>query len=105
VVASSKLQTCSSSDVGSSSARRALLIVASILPRWRTIEASFRRRSTSASANSATRAVSKLANARRKASRLRRMVSQDRPDWNPSRQSFSKRRRSSWTGRPHSVSW
>ena len=41
----------------------------------------------------------------RKASRLRRMVSQDRPAWKPSRQSFSKSRRSSATGKPHSRSW
>ena len=43
-------------------------------------------------------------NARRKFSRLRRIVSQLSPDMKPSRQIFSKRRRSSATGRPHSRS-
>ena len=43
----------------------------------------------SSSVNPATTSGSKPANAIRKASRLRRIVSQDRPDWNPSRQSRS----------------
>ena len=45
------------------------------------------------------------ANACRNASRLRRIVSHERPDWNPSRQIFSNSRRSSVTGKPHSASW
>jgi methionine-gamma-lyase len=40
-----------------------------------------------------------------KFSRLRRIVSQLRPDWKPSRHSFSKRRRSLPCGKPHSLSW
>ena len=44
-------------------ARRALLMTASILPRWRTIAASPSRRSTSRSPNRATRSKSKPANA------------------------------------------
>ena len=39
------------------------------------------------------------------ASRLRRIVSHDRPAWNPSRESFSNSRTSSPTGTPHSSSW
>src|SRR5262249_34160643 len=53
----------------------------------------------------ATALKSKPANARRNASRLRRMVSHERPDWKPSRLSFSNRRTSSATGNPHSRSW
>jgi hypothetical protein len=93
---------CSST---SSSARPALLIAASILPRCRTMPASASSRSTSRSSNAATFAMSKSAKAARNAGRLTRMVRQDRPDWKPSRQSFSNRRRSSTTGKPHSVSW
>ena len=52
----------------------------------------------------ATARASKSANARRKASRLFRIVSHDSPAWKPSRQSFSNRRRSSVTAKPHSVS-
>lgn len=83
----------------------AFLIVASIFPRWRMIPASPSRRCTSFSPKRATFAGSKPAKAFRKFSRLRRIVSHERPDWNPSRHSFSNSRRSSPTGRPHSSSW
>jgi hypothetical protein len=36
---------------------------------------------------------------------LRRIVSHDSPAWNPSRQSFSNKRWSSVTAKPHSLSW
>ena len=45
------------------------------------------------------------ANAPRNASRLRRIVSQDSPDWNASRHRRSNMPGSSRTGRPHSSSW
>ena len=83
---------------------RALLIVARILARFRTIAGSARRRATSSSPKAATTEGSKEANAFRKPSRLRRMVSQESPLWKPSRQSFSKMRVWSTTGRPHSSS-
>ena len=76
----------------SSRARRALLIVDSILPRWRTIPASFSRRATSRAPKRATASTSNPRKAARKLSRLRRMVSQLRPAWKPSRQIFSKSR-------------
>ena len=41
----------------------------------------------------------------RKAGRLRRIVSQERPAWKPSKLSFSNSRTSSATGKPHSGSW
>jgi hypothetical protein len=75
------------------------------LARLRTMPASASSRATSASVNAATAGMSKPANAFLKFSRLRRMVSQDRPDWNASRQSRSKIAWSPWTGRPHSSSW
>src|SRR3954469_206486 len=59
--------------------RRALLIVLSILPRCRTMPASLRRRLTSPAVKRATRSLSKFANARRKFSRLRKIISQLRP--------------------------
>ena len=93
------------SSPASARARRALLTVDSILPRWRTIPASFSRRATSRAPKRATASTSNPRKAARKLSRFRRMVSQLRPDWKPSRQSFSKRRRSSATGKPHSSSW
>ena len=71
--------------------RRALLRADSILPRWRTMPASARSRVTSSGPKRHSVSASKSAKARRKFSRLRRMVSQDRPDWKPSRQSFSNR--------------
>ena len=77
---------------------RALPIVASILPRWRTMPASPSSRVTSSSVNRATASTSNPAKAARKFSRLRRIVSQLSPLWNPSRQSFSKSLRSSATG-------
>ncbi len=61
-----------------------MAIVASILARLRTIEASAMSRATSSSPYAATVAGSNPANARRNASRLRRMVIHDRPDWNAS---------------------
>src|SRR4029450_11240899 len=89
----------------SSPQRPAFLMVASILTRLRTMPGSASSRSTSRAPNRATTAGSKPANASRKRSRLRRIVSQLSPAWNPSRESFSNSRRSSATGRPHSVSW
>jgi hypothetical protein len=59
----------------------------------------------SGSPNSATRSGSKPANAARKFSRLRRIVSHESPDWKPSRQKRSYSPRSSTTGQPHSSSW
>src|SRR6478735_12738812 len=58
---------------------RALLTDASILARFRTIDASPSRRSTSRSVYRATASGSKPANAARKASRLRRIVIHDSP--------------------------
>jgi len=52
----------------------------------------------------AARPKSKPANAARNASRFLRIVSQERRDRKPSRHSFSNRRRSSVTGKPHSRS-
>ena len=46
----------------------------------------------------------KSSKARRKLSRLRRMVIQDSPAWKPSSRSFSKSARSSRSGTPHSSS-
>ena len=74
----------------SSSAARALVMDALTLARLRTMPASASSRATSASVNAATDGMSNPANAFRKFSRLRRMVSQDRPDWNASRQRRSK---------------
>ncbi len=68
---------------------RALAMVASIFPRWRTMAASPSSRATSSGPKPATVAGSKPAKARRNPSRLRRMVSHDSPAWNPSRHSFS----------------
>ena len=58
-----------------------------------------------ATATKTTGKSSKPAKARRKCSRLRRMVIQLSPAWKPSRLIFSNRRTSSVTGRPHSRSW
>jgi hypothetical protein len=80
-------------------------MVASIFMRLRTIPASPRSRSASASVNAATFAIVKPANAFRKASRLRRITSQDRPDWKASRLTRSNRASSPRIGRPHSWSW
>lgn len=63
-----------------SCAQRALLITASILPRWRTMPASASRRVTSRAVKRATRSKSKLLNAARKFSRFLRMVRQLNPD-------------------------
>ncbi len=92
-------------DAWSASVARALAIVASILARLRTIPASPSSLVTSSEPKAATAAGTKPWNAARNASRLRRIVSHDSPAWNPSRQSFSKMRPSSVTGRPHSSSW
>jgi len=62
-------------------------------------------RATSREPNRATASGSKSRNAARKFSRLRRIVSQDSPDWKPSRQSRSKMAVSPCSGRPHSSSW
>ncbi len=61
-------------------------------------------RARSASPNRATFSGSKSAKAARKASRLRRMVIQASPAWNPSSTSFSHRARESYSGTPHSAS-
>lgn len=97
------------SDPGPSQPRRfcvarALLIVASILPRCRMIPRSPNRRSTSRSSNPATASTSKPAKARRKPSRRRRIVAQESPDWNPSSARRSNTPVSDVTGIPHSVS-
>jgi hypothetical protein len=83
----------------------ALVIAASIFLRLRTIPASPSSRATSSSPYSAIRSTSKPSNARRKFSRLRRIVSQERPDWNASRVSRSNSATSPCSGRPHSSSW
>jgi hypothetical protein len=89
---------------GSSAAARAFAIAASIFARLRTMPTSASRRVCSASPYVATRSMSNPSNAARNASRLRRMVNHDSPDWNASSVIFSKRRLSSRTGRPHSRS-
>ena len=63
----------------SSITRLALLMVEAIFPAWRTVPASASKRFTSASLKLTIYAASKLANARRKFSRLLRMVSQFKP--------------------------
>ena len=90
---------------GSSAATRALATVAVILARLRTMPASAISRSTSRSPKRATAWIENPSNAARNASRLRRMVSQDRPDWNASSVSRSNIASSPRLGRPHSVSW
>ena len=75
-----------------------------IFARLRTMPASSISASTCASSKRAMIAGSKLANALRKLSRLRRIVIQESPAWKPSRISFSKSARSSYSGTPHSVS-
>ena len=60
-------------------------MVAATLARLRTMPASASSRAVSASPNAATRSGSNPANAARNASRLRRIVSHDSPDWNASR--------------------
>src|SRR5207237_9807763 len=90
---------------GSDNVPPPLAIAVSILPRCRTTPASSSSRFTSRSPKRATRSGSKPAKATRKLSRLRRIVSHERPDWKPSRQSRSSSPRSSSTGRPHSSSW
>ncbi len=84
---------------------RALPIVASILPRWRTMPGSASSRATSASPQPATACGSNPAKAARNDSRLRRMVIQASPAWNPSSTSFSHSARESRSGTPHSWSW
>src|SRR5579875_545233 len=86
-------------------AARALTIAASIFALLRMMRRSARRRATSAVSNAATRSMENPANASRNASRLRRIVNHDKPDWKPSRTSRSNIPSSSRTGRPHSVSW
>src|SRR2546430_7760102 len=100
-----KDQTSAASPAGNSAAARALASAASILARLRTMPASASSRATSASPNAATFSMAKPANAARNAGRLRRMVSQDRPDWKASRVSRSYRPSSVRTARPHSSSW
>src|SRR6516225_9778191 len=92
------------SPSGRPSTARAFTIAALILARFRTMPGSAISRATSASPKAATAAGSKPAKAARKFSRLRRIVSQDSPDWNPSRHSRSKIAVSPRTGRPHSSS-
>jgi len=55
--------------------------------------------------SSATTSGSKSAKTSRRAGRLRSTVSQDSPDWKPSRQTFSYSACSERCGRPHSRSW
>src|ERR1035437_9111000 len=89
--ASAYRQTSAASPPGSACAAPALRIAASIFARLRTMPASPSSLATSAGPNAATAAMSNPQKPARKFSRLRRMVSQDRPDWNASRQSLSKR--------------
>ena len=84
---------------------RALLITALTLARFLTMPVSAISRATSCSPKAATALGSNPAKAARKFSRLRKMVSQDSPDWKPSRQSRSKIAVSPRSGRPHSSSW
>jgi hypothetical protein len=61
-------------------------------------------KATFASSKRAIFSGSKPSKARRKASRLRRMVIHDRPAWKPSSSSFSNSARLSCSGTPHSSS-
>ena len=83
----------------------AIANAAATLSRLRTIPVSAISRATSASSNRATRSISNPANAARKCSRLRRIVSHDSPDWNASSVSRSYTPWSVRTARPHSESW
>ena len=89
----------------SATVARALAMVASTFARFRTMPASAIRRTTSSSPKPATTTGSNPAKAARNASRLRRIVIHDRPDWNASRLTRSNSRPSPRTGRPHSSSW
>src|SRR3984885_9884709 len=80
-------------------------MVADIFVFDRMMAASFSNRAMSASVKRATLAGSKPRNALRNASRLLRMVSQDRPAWKPLSMSDSQRARPSNSGTPHSRSW
>ncbi len=82
----------------------ALATVASIFRRFRMMPASSSSRVTSPSVYSATFAMLNPAKAERKPSRRRRIVSQESPDWNASRDSRSNSASSPRTGRPHSLS-
>ena len=84
-----KFQTSADSPPAMSSAAWALTMAALILARFLTMPVSASSRCTSSGPNLATAAGSNPANAARKFSRLRRMVSQDSPDWNASRHSRS----------------
>ena len=80
-------------------------MAASILARFRTMPGSPSSRATSAGPKPATAAMSKPQNAARKASRLRKIVSQDRPGLERLQaQPLEDAPRSSRTGRPHSSS-
>ena len=98
-------QASTSRPAGRPSAARALVIAALILDRFLTMPVSAISRAMSCSPNAATAVGSNPAKAARKFSRLRRIVSQDSPDWKPSRQSRSKIAVSPCSGRPHSSSW
>ena len=63
------------------------------------------RRVTSAPPKRATASGSKFAKARRKESRLARMVRHESPAWKASRLKRSNSARSSSAGKPHSSSW
>ncbi len=79
-------------------------ITALTFARFLTMPGSAISRATSAAPKPAIAAASNPAKAARKFSRLRKIVSQDRPDWKPSRHSRSKMAASPRTGRPHSSS-
>ncbi|OLR90106.1 hypothetical protein BJP25_03785 [Actinokineospora bangkokensis] len=83
----------------------ALVMVAAIFARLRTIPSSAMRRSMSGVVKVATWSGLKSWKAFRKLSRLRRMVIQERPDWKASRLMRSKRASRPWRGTPHSSSW
>ena len=89
----------------SASSALALMIVALIFSRLRTMPVSAISSATLASSYDAIVWASKWSNAARKLSRLLRMVDHDKPDWNASRVSRSKTAASPVTGIPHSVSW
>ena len=99
-------QTRSSSSPGAMAATTcAPAMVATIFARLRMMPASIMSRSMSSGLKDATRFGSNPANTSRNRGRLRRIVIQLSPAWNPSRLIFSNSARSPCSGRPHSSSW
>ena len=93
------------SPSGRSSTARALAIVASTLARLRTMPASASSRSHVGVVEAGHPLGSKPAKAARNAGRLRRIVSQDSPDWKASRRQPLEQPLVACTGTPHSSSW